>query len=253
MFAGAVLALTVAATPLPPPTPLPEIAHTYARPFCSALRTAITPAVAALLENDRAIVTGAQLMEALRRYSGDPAAGGHAGITLLQMENLVGPLTKNFDAIERLLRDPQIFRNPPLTGDDRRLLELRDGMQRVTDAQKASLNLINGIVQTQSLKDIQQVGNDAQAVFSQPDTVSAPTTPSSGPGLQDPNQAGLPPDPNVIDLAAIPGLSVGSNPISRIADVLVWTHAVALRREEPVSSAVLDDVSRCVPPNATNR
>lgn len=263
MFAGAVLALTIAATPLPSPTPLPEVAHTYSRPFCSALHTAITPAIAALLDNDRAIVTGAQLMEALRRYSGDAAAVGHADITSLQMENLVGPLTKNFDAIETLLRDPQIFRNPPATGDDRRLLELREGMQRVADAQKASLNLINGVVQTRSMQDLQQVGNDTQAIFSQRDPeitrptqrdmMATPAPAASDLPLQDPSQAGLPPDPNVIDLAAIPGFAVGSSPISRIADVLTWTHTVALRREEAASSAVLADVSRCAAPNATNR
>lgn len=226
--------------------PYPLISHVVSRPFCQALRTHIGPVVGALIGNDATIGKGVPLFADYNKYKGSGSTASQ-DITLLRMENLVSPLVKNFEAIDKSLNDKAVFHYPARNNDDLRLLKMRDELLAVVDDQKASLDVINGFVQTTQLAQMQHEGLDEAKKIIQPDTASTPAVATPNPYLTDPNQAGLPPDPHQIDLAQIPGLTLGSNPITRLADGLKWTQGQAQAHEAPASQTILAGAQECRP------
>jgi hypothetical protein len=262
--AALVLAMSVAVTasaatsvssPKPKATSLPPlIVHVVSRPFCQALRSHIGPAVGALIGNDQTIGKGGPLFADYNKYKGGGFTGSQ-NITLLRMENLVQPLVKNFAAIDKALNDKAVFHYPPRNNDDLRLLKMRDQLLAVVDDQKASLDVINGFVQTTQLAQMQHEGLDeAKNTVNAPDPGSTPAGMAQStplPGFADPDYAGLPPDTHQINLEQIPGLTLGANPVTRLADGLKWTQQQALAHEAPASQTILAGAAECRPPAPT--
>jgi hypothetical protein len=243
-----------AATPKPKASklPYPTIVHVVSRPLCLALRSHVGPIVGALIANDATIAKGQPLFADYNKYNGSQAQA-HEDITLLRMENLIGPLVKNFDAIDKLLNDKSVFHYPPRDNDDVRLWKMRDQLQTVVDDQKASLDVISGFVATTQLAQMQHEGIDEAAkTINAPDPGSTPSgIPTVNPAFANPENAGLPQDPHQIDLANIPGLTLGANPTTRLADGLKWTRDQAQVHEAPASQTILANVQDCRPPAAS--
>jgi len=228
-------------------TPPPTITTVTSRPFCSALRNNIGPAIGTLLQNDNIIRQGPKLLSDYNKAIGNGENGtARKDMTLLQMENMVGPLVGNVKSIQKALEDPSVFHNPPRTADEKRLLILRDEILNAVAMQNASLDVINGLVTTAQLGEIQHEGEGiVSAINGDVDQSKMMGTATPNPMTVDPNAAGLPQDSHFIDPATIPGLSLGYNPITRLNDGLKWTIAQAGSRENAAAPHVMDAVRLC--------
>lgn len=253
--AALVLALAVAAapsshTPKAAPTSSPGlqyplITRVVSKPFCTALHRTIQPAVEALLINDQTIERSRPLFDDLNKYTGSVESQGMLDMTYMRMSNLVGPMVSNFKAIDKLLSNTAVFHYPPKNDDDRRLLQLRANILQVRDDHEAALDVINGYTQTQQMGEMQQEGMSQAKALSASDTTTAVAAVTPNPMFQDANAPGLPPDPYTVNPAAIPGMSVGANPISRMIGALEWTQGQAQKHETPLAAAIYASVREC--------
>jgi hypothetical protein len=251
---------TVAATPTPPP----EIYRVVSRPLCSELRAHIKPAIGMMLENDGTIKRSPELFKQYNQaslYGADPSessqngpAGSNPGATsngaqdiaLLGLENLIRPIANNVIAIQTVLDSPQLNTPTGRQDDDKRLADIRQKLLRALAAQNASLDIISGFVDTQQMADLQHAGQEYINSVNQPETNNATeATPAPNPLSYNPNYAGLPPNPYTIDLATIPGLALGYNPVTRLIDALRWTIAQTATRENDAATAVMSSAAFC--------
>ncbi len=256
MLAGV---LALGASPSPPPT----IYHIVTRPLCAQLHDRIAPAIGMMLQNDTTIKKGPNYFKEYNAgslygsgpstrsdpVSGDPGGGtsnNSQNIALLGMENLIRPIANNIIAIQTILDSPQLTTGTGQKDDDKRLSDIRAKLLQALAAQNASLDIISGFVDTQQMADLQHAGEGYISSISQPDSRSASiSTPAPNPLAVNPNYAGLPPNPYVIDPASIPGLTLGYNPVTRLQDALTWTIAQAQTRENDAAKAVMASAVIC--------
>jgi hypothetical protein len=254
-----------ATAPAPTPTPnLPEIYHTVSRPLCSALATTVRPVLGMLLQNDQTIAKSPPLFGDYIKMS---AAGSDSGrdMSIHRLNNLVTPLVQNTLAIQKLLEDPSIFPPKAQNADDQRLIAIKDQLLKTLATQQASLDIINGFVQTQQLGEMQHEGfgylqaitgqNTAPGETSQGGMNQSPQMPIVGavaPVSQTPQafddlvlQAGLQPNQYEIDPTKIPGLAVGYNQIGKLKDGLEWTQDESKKAETPLAQSVVNAAKLC--------
>jgi hypothetical protein len=256
-------AATIAATPAPSPTPPPQIYRVVSRPLCSELRQRIKPAIGMMLENDQTIRKSPSLFKQYNSaslYGNDPGSAqsgpgamdpggtsnGSQEIALLGLENLIRPIANNIIAIQTVLDSPELRTTTGLPDDDKRLKDLRQKLLKALAAQNASLDIISGFVDTQQMANLQHAGEAYIAEASQPDNQRATSsTPGPAPLSYDPNYAGLPPNPYSIDLATVPGLTLGYNPVTRLIEALGWTIDQTAARENEAATAVMTSAGLC--------
>jgi hypothetical protein len=247
--------LFAVASPAAAPTQPPEIYHAISRPLCSALQTSIGPALGLMIQNDRTIAKSPALFqEYLNARSSDDS---RQDMAVLHLENLIEPLATNVLAIQKLLENQSVFPAHPATGDERRLATIQQQMFAALAAQQAALDIISGFVDTQQLSAMQHegfgyisemtgpgVGNQGNAAVTQ---AIGPTPDPLHPSAFDNTalQAGLTPNPNEINLASVPGLQLGYNPIGRLKDGLVWTQDQSKKAETALSSSVVEAADIC--------
>ncbi|HTX57811.1 MAG TPA: hypothetical protein VMD47_11990 [Candidatus Acidoferrales bacterium] len=259
-----------AASPAPAaaPTMPPQIYETITRPLCSALASKIRPAVAMMIQDDAVIAKGPPLFG---EYIKTASAGSDAGkdMAIYHLNNLVTPLVQNTLAIQKLLEDPSVFPTVARNDDDKELIDLKDKMLKALASQQASLDIINGFVQTQQLGEMQNegmgylkeitgqapsqggaVGANGQLAMNQSPQMqpagSSASNPSAPPNFDDlALQAGVQPNQFEIDPTQIPGLQVGYNPIGKLKDGLVWTQDKAKQAEQPLALAVIGASQEC--------
>jgi hypothetical protein len=254
-----VTVLAVAATP--PPT----IYHVVTRPLCGELHEHIAPAIGMMLQNDTTIKKSPALFKQYndaRLYSSDPSTttsgndpvtrdpGGGSNpaqnMALQGMENLIRPIANNIIAIQTALDSPALRTGTGRPEDDQLLQDIRQKLLKALAAQNASLDIISGFVDTQQMADLQHAGEAYISSISQPDTSSAKiSTPAPNPLEANPNYAGLPPNPYDIDLANVPGLTLGYNPVTRLLDALRWTIDATATRENDAAKAVMSSAALC--------
>jgi hypothetical protein len=258
------------ATPAPTNvvTPPPQIYHIVTRPLCSELHEHIAPAIAMMLQNDQTIKKSPDLFSRYNKaalYGADNSAsndnGAHGGtpmtgeaangtmnpsqnMALLGMENLVSPIANNIIAIQKLLDSPALTNGTGIPDDDKRLQEIREKLLKALATQNAALDIINGFVATQQMGDLQHAGQEYISAIDQSDKQTS-ATPGPNPLLQDPNQAGLPPNPYDINLANVPGLTLGYNPVTRLLEALHWTIDQTGTRENDAAKAVMNSAALC--------
>jgi hypothetical protein len=261
-FAFTTVAATVAATPAPSPTPPPQIYHIVSRPLCSELRQRIKPAIGMMMENDATIRKSPSLFKEYNTaalYGSDPgaaqsgpgamdpgASNGSQQIALLGLENLIRPIANNIIAIQTVLDSPELRTTTGREDDDKRLQDIRQKLLKALASQNASLDIISGFVDTQQMADLQHTGEAYIGQMNQPDTQRASSsTPAPNPLAYDPNYAGLPPNPYSIDLATVPGLTLGYNPVTRLIEALGWTIDQTATRENDAAMAVMSSAGLC--------
>ncbi|MEO6835035.1 MAG: hypothetical protein ABI231_03895 [Candidatus Tumulicola sp.] len=258
------------ATPAPAnATPPPQIYHIITRPLCSELHKHIAPAIAMMLQNDQTIKKSPELFSRYNRgalYGTDNSAsntGAHGGVTmsgdagngtmtasqnmaLLGMENLVSPIANNIIATQKMLDAPALTGGTGNVEDDKQLQDIRAKLLKALAAQNAALDIVSGFVATQQLGDLQHSGEEYISAINQSDTIKqSSATPSPNPLMQDPNQAGLPPNPYDINLATVPGLTLGYNPVTRLLEALHWTIGETATRENEAAKAVMSSAQFC--------
>jgi hypothetical protein len=264
LLAPAVLTVAATAAPTPAPAPAagstapPEIYHITVRPLCSALHTKIAPAIGMMLQNDQAI---AKTPDMFKQYSQAQFTQSKAqqNMTVYHMENLVLPMASNILAVQKLLDDPSVFPATANNEDDRRKLELKDKVLKALADQQASLDIINGFVETQQLADMQHegfgyiramTGNDQRSMPGGRDALSNvdPTPDPLGrpPAFDDTViNAGLPTNPYELDLTRVPGLVLGFNPVSALREGVVFTQTQGQKSEKSLAKSVDETVKIC--------
>ena len=257
MLLAVVLAGTAATAPSPEPTATPqnypEIYHTMSRPLCGALATKIRPAVAMMMENDAVIAKSPPLFT---DYIKTSSAGSDSGrdMAVYRLNRLVTPLVQNSLAIQKLLEDPSVFPATAHNDDDKRLIDLKTKMLKALATQQASLDIINGFVETQQLGEMQHEGfgymhaitgaNVTTPGQNQQPGINQPPPPGTEGGTTQTNvnqsipsnfddlvlQAGLQPNQYEFDPTQIPGLQVGYNQIGKLKEGLEWTQDQSKKR-----------------------
>jgi hypothetical protein len=260
-----VFAITAVALVALGATPPPTIYHIVTRPLCSELHQHVAPAIGMMLQNDTTIKKGPALFkqyndaslygsDAAMANQNDPVAGDPGGVSnpsqslaLQGLENLIRPIANNVIAIQTLLDSPQLTSGTGQPDDDKRLQAIREELLKALAAQNASLDIISGFVDTQQMADLQHAGEAYISSMSQPDSSSAKiATPGPPNPLEsNPNYAGLPPNPYNIDLATVPGLTLGYNPVTRLLDALRWTIEQTASRENDAANAVMKSAALC--------
>jgi hypothetical protein len=244
------------------PTPPPEIYHVITRPFCARLHDRVRPAVGMILENDQTIAKSEPLFKKYARGAfgaQDPAINPQTGggpppdsiyaqsnetsMALQQMSYLVSPIAQNLIAAQKLLGD-ELTKPTGNPADDVKLQQIKNQLLETVAFQSASLDLINGFVTTQQMGELQHAGEEYIASISGNDLSKQPIQQTPGP-LQDPNAPGLPQNPYNVDLAAIPGLAVGYNPLTRIVDGLHWVQAETTKRENAAATSITAALKGC--------
>lgn len=264
-------AASASATPAPGTrTPPPQIIRIVTRPLCAALHKTISPAIGMMLQNDDTIKKSPDLFSAYNReslYTNDNSVSNSASngggsstlsgnvsgslspgqnMALLKMENLVSPLANNIIAIQKLLSSPEFMNGTGNAADDARLAEIRVKLLKAVATQNTSLDLINGFLTTQQMGDLQHAGDEYIAAMNQSDTKGTSSSqPTPMPGMQNPNQIGLPQNPYDIDLADVPGLTLGYNPVTRILDAVHWTIGQTQTRENEAAKSVMQTAAIC--------
>src|SRR5580692_5782480 len=253
---------TIAATPTPSATAPPQIYRVVSRPLCSELRQRIKPAIGMIMQNDATIRKSPDLFKQYNTASldGSDPGGAQSGpgamdpggssngtqeMALLGLENLIRPIANNIIAIQTMLDSPELRTATGRQDDDKRLRDIREKLLKALAAQNASLDIISGFVDTQQMADLQHAGEAYISSINPPDKSRAAATPAPNPLTSNPNYAGLPPNPYVIDPAAIPGLTLGYNPITRLLDALTWTMDQTQTRENDAAKAVMANAVFC--------
>lgn len=253
------LAAALAASPAPTASAPPEIVHTISSPVCSALQAKVRPAIGMMLQNDQTIAKGDPLFKhyVQTQLETDPQAD--QDLTVVRLENLVSPLVNNILSIQKMLDDPSVFPAVAQNDDDKRLIDLKQKMLATLASQQASLDIINGFVQTQNLAGMQHEGfgyigaiTGSGMTSIKPDA-SSPIGPVSTPNPQGAPQpfdntlinAGLATNPYEMDLTKIPGLALGYNPVSKLKDGLDYTQADAQKNESRLGKTVYDTIKLC--------
>jgi hypothetical protein len=251
-----VAAVLVAASPTPPP----QIYHVVSRPLCSQLRQRIKPAIGMMMQNDATIAKSPAFFKAYNMASlygngagaqgsgslEDPGSNGAQSMALLGLETLIRPIANNIIAIQTALDAPELRTGTGRQEDDKRLQEIRQRLLQALATQNASLDIISGFVDTQQMADLQHAGQGYISALNQPDDKNATiATPAPNPLMNDPNYAGLPPNPYSIDPATIPGLTLGYNPVTRLVDALHWTIDQTAARENEAATTVMSSAALC--------
>jgi len=245
------------ATPVPSElgTPPPEIGRVVSRPVCAALRKRIAPSIARMLQNDQTISKSPPLFTEFNYEIDDSTSesidnNASKNMLLMHMEQLVPSLANNTIEIKKLLEDPNYIPAYAKTTSDAKLMEqIRQKLLSALAGQELALDIINGFVTTQQLGDMQHEGMGyINAITNggstaQQQAIRAQVTPD--PMTHDPNAAGLPADPYTIDPAAVPGLSVGYNPVTRLLGALQWSRKQTALRENVAAKDIVQAVALC--------
>jgi len=240
----------------PAGTPPPQIYHVVTTAICARLHERVRPAVAMLLQNDQNIAKSPPLFKKYQRgtltadgtglgMNGDSMnnSSPETSMALQQMSYLVIPIARNLIAAQTMLDDAKLVESTGNAADDAKLAQIKKQLLETIAFQSASLDIINGFVQTQQMGELQHAGEEYLGSIQGTDMGTLPhETPNP---WQDPNTPGLPPNPYALDVTQIPGLALGYNPLTNVMNGLGWLQAETQKRED-VAGATIDQVlSQC--------
>jgi hypothetical protein len=158
MTGAFVLAILLSAPAPAPATPPPQIIEVRSRALCTTLRENVRIALAGLMKNDAVIEAGGK---AYRKMAADQMAQakGSVGMDRLFVENAVGAIVHNLAEIDALLDDPRRFPIAAASTDTRNAVAMKAQLQAIADQQKRTLNVLNGVLETDNLQDMQSFGD----------------------------------------------------------------------------------------------
>ncbi len=247
----------------PTASPPPEIIHLITTPLCHRLHDKVRPAVAMILENDANIAKslpqfknyGIGAFGSYERAFGDYGPPSYDSINvnspasrmaLQRMSYLVSPIAQNLIAAQKLLDDASLLVPTGNASDDRQLATIKRQLLETVADQSAALDLINGFVATQQMGDLQHAGQTYLSAITGTGLSTPIRTPSTPfPGMVDPSDPGIPQNPYAIDPTAVPGLSVGYNPLNRLVDGLKWVQDQTQEKENAAAATVMSALTSC--------
>jgi hypothetical protein len=244
-------------------TPPPQIYHVVTTALCARLHERVRPAVAMILQNDQTISKSPPLFNKYARGAmtaigsdapngnGDPSSGDsiynqspETSMALQQMSYLVLPIARNIIAAQTLLDDAKLVEGTGSSADDQKIAQIRRQLLETIAYQSASLDLINGFVQTLQMGELQHAGTEYLGAIQGGNTSTQMIQATPNP-WQDTNAPGLKPNPYAFDVTTVPGLAVGYNPISKIMDGLTWVRAETGKREDLAGKTIAAALSQC--------
>jgi hypothetical protein len=240
----------------PSGTPPPQIYHIVTTALCARLHETVRPAVAMVLQNDQTIAKSPPLFKKYQRavFENGTASGlggdsinnqsPETSMTLQQMSYLVFPTSRNLIAAQTMLDDPKLLQPTGNSADDATLAQIKSQLLATLAFQSASLDIINGFVQTQQMGEIQHAGEEYLGAIQGSDTTTQIAKETPNP-WQDPNTPGLAPNPYAFDVAQVPGLAVGYNPLSRVEEGLGWVQSETAKREDAAGKTISAALSQC--------
>jgi hypothetical protein len=251
-------------TPTAAGTPPPQIYHIVTTALCARLHEHVRPAVALILQNDQKIAKSPPLFNKYLRAAlaaqdasnprfgtGAPATGDsiynqspETSMTLQQMSYLVIPIARNLIAAQTLLDDEKLLAPTGNAADDATLAKIKSQLLETVAYQSASLDIINGFVQTLQMGELQHAGEEYLGAIQGTDTSAQLAQETPNP-WQDPNAPGLPANPYSLDPSQIPGLTVGYNPLSKIVEGLQWLRSETGKREDAAGATLSQALSQC--------
>jgi hypothetical protein len=250
--AGSLSVAARAEAPATGPTPPPQIYHVVTTALCARIHDHVRPAVAMVLENDQRIAKSVPLFN---RYNRQILENGSDSInvssasqdmTIQQMSYLVIPTARNLIAAQTLMDDPNFTAPTGNATEDATLADIKKQVLQTIAFQSASLDLINGFVQTQQLGEIQHAGEE---YLNEIQTAGGSEQPQAGSGpatqYQDPTNPGITQNPYSLDVSMIPGLAIGYNPISHIIDGMEWLHVETAKREDGAGKIISAALAQC--------
>ena len=248
----AIAALGVSPAPSATATPPPQIYHIVTTALCARIHDHVRPAVAMMLENDQRIAKSVPLFTRYNRAILDSGTDSinvstpEQSMTIQQMSYLVLPTARNVIAAQTLLDDPKFSAPTGNAADDATLAKMRQQLLESIAYQNASLDLINGFVQTQQLGEIQHAGEEYLAAIQTGDMTSKVQA-ATGPAQQyeDPTNPGISQNPYSLDVSMIPGLAIGYNPITHVIDGMHWLHDETAKREDAAGKTISAAVTQC--------
>ncbi len=252
---GALVALsaspaTAVSAPKPAPTPLKTITHIHSSPLCTGLRRAITPAIAKVLDTDHLIATSKPFFHDYVHASATGQNKAAEDMSVEHLENLIGPLVNNTEAVEKLLTNPYAFPRSVHSSDDKRLLQMRAQLYAVNEQQKRALDLISGFVQTQQLGELQAAGHEYDAAINSTSTATTPPNPAPSAPSSDVLNAGVGNSKNDPSRAMDPRYMnsnnlIGANPLNVFENSISSYQADIEATEQDAAKSVVQAVVLC--------
>lgn len=248
---GAAVVLACTAV-VPPASPPPQIYRVLTTPLCARLHERVRPAVALILQTDATIAKSGPLFATYgsavvsgAAYDSINVQTPQTEMALQRMSYLVNPIAQNVTQAQTMLDDAALQKPTGNAGDDRTLAQLRRQLLETVAFQSASLDLVSGFVATQQMGELQHAGQTyIGAIQGGADAQGLAGPPAPNP-LQDPDAPGLSPNPYELNLAAVPGLAVGYNPLSRVREALQWLHAQTGARENAAAATLNAALLEC--------
>ncbi len=236
-------------------TPPPQIYHVVTTALCARLHERVRPAVAMILQNDGTIAKSPPLFKKYQRATLAAGNGGIAGdsmynqspetsMTLQQMSYLVIPIARNIIAAQTLLDDDKLLQPTGNPNDDATLSKIKRQLLETIAYQSASLDIINGFVQTLQMGELQHAGEEYLGAIQGSD-ITTPIVKDTPNPWQDPNAPGLPQNPYAFDVTTVPGLALGYNPLSKIMEGLQWLRSETQNREDVAGKTIEEVLNQC--------
>lgn len=226
--------------PVPVRSPLPSIGSTRSRPLCTAIRTAVAPAVKLAMQNDQ---TFAGFKSTLYDYT-VKATEGSKDLRLMQMDRTVQSMVKNVDELEKAIGSPGLdIPRTANSGDAQTLLKLRGSLRGILEAQKVQLDAMSGFVETERMGRFgRQSETEAQ--------ISRATGPDVGTGAAIPSsQATQPPSSGFLRDSSMvfkrPPGHIALDDARLLDKDLSELQAFTGKREDAASALIIPAANRC--------
>lgn len=254
---GALVALAASpaaagTTPKPQATPLKTITRIHSSPLCTGLRRAITPAVGKVLQSDRIIAKSKPLFSDFVRASTDEQSKPAQDMSVMRLEQLVGPLVANTQRVDELLNNGSSFPRSVHSSDDRQLLKMRAQLQAINDRQKQALDVISGFVATEQMAELQSAGHEMDSQL-RPDTKNqmaspgplSPTPPTPAILNAGVNNSSNDPSRQYDPRYKVTGSLLGANPLNAFGEAISSYQVQIAQNEDAAAKSVLEAVPLC--------
>jgi hypothetical protein len=225
-----VVAASGQAPPEPSASPLKEIGRVRARAFCTTISKTVAPYVQGILNNDEWIKVAHYQFLTL---GVDVAQKRNSQLDRARADRVVGAMATNLGIMDKLMNTPGRFAQVPVTQDDRDLLTIRTQLEAIGSAQKRTLDLVNGALETESLGRMQSEMNNQIKNATSGDTGATTPVPSGDPGSYI-SVAGLPTNP------AIPGVDPRQTLNGTTTGNTIWDKLAAQIRTQYVHQNQLE-------------
>jgi len=149
--------LSIVPPPLPTQTapPLKEITHVVASPLCSTLNEKGRPAIAGLMLNDG--LTD-YVGPVIARYYRDMYANHSAAadFDIVRMREVAMRMAHNLEVVDAILASvPKPDPKAVPTSAQRQVEDLRDKLNAVQNAQRATINVVSGLAETEAMTEFE--------------------------------------------------------------------------------------------------